>query len=312
MAKKRIALIAGGWSGEREISIKSGKSVLKAFDRKKYHVEWYDPRDDLEKLIAEKRRIDLAFILLHGKFGEDGRIQGLLDILDVPYVGSGVLASAVALNKRMAKEIYKSNGLQVAKDMVLRRSDEYSVRNINERLGPITIVKPVEEGSSLGMSRCGNEDELETGINKAFQHEDKIMVEEYIDGREVTCCVLGNQSLQALPLVEIIPNKEFRFFDYKAKYTPGATREICPAQLSAALAEKIQTCGMEAHRVLECRVWSRTDMIIRDENIYLLETNTIPGMTETSLFPLAAKTAGLTFSELLDQLIFLSLEKEGV
>jgi D-alanine-D-alanine ligase len=312
MAKKRIALIAGGWSGEREISIKSGQAVLKAFDRNKYDVEWYDPRDDLDKLIEKKRRIDLAFILLHGKFGEDGRIQGLLDILDVPYVGSGVLASAVALNKRMTKALYKSNGLQVAKDMVLRRSDGFFVRKITERLGPVTIVKPVTEGSSLGISRCKNEDELKIGINKAFQHEDEIMVEEYIDGREVTCCVLGNQRLQALPLVEIIPNKEFPFFDYRAKYTPGATREICPAQLSKSLTEKAQACGMEAHRVLECRVWSRTDMIIRNETIYLLETNTIPGMTETSLFPLAAKMAGITFPRLLDRLILLSLEKEGL
>jgi len=146
------------------------------------------------------------------------------------------------------------------------------------------------------------------GIDLAFQYDQKIMVEQYIKGREITCCAIGNRVIQALPLVEIVPNPGYTFFDYKAKYTPGATEEICPAPLSRVQTEKAQSCAKKAHEALKCRVWSRTDMMIQGEKIYILETNTIPGMTETSLVPLAAKAAGMTLSQLLEKLIELSLE----
>jgi len=308
MSRIRIALLAGGWSGEREISLESGEAAYRAFDKGKYDIVMYDPRDDLQVLIDAKEEIDLAFILLHGKFGEDGCIQGLLDILGIPFVGSGVLSSAMAVNKKVAKEVYRSTGLEVAKDIVLRAGHEFSVERVVEMLGSMTVVKPVDEGSSLGMSVCHTKEELLAGIEKAFKRGQEIMIEEYIDGREVTCCVLGNRELQALPLIEIVPEAQYRFFDYEAKYTPGATQEICPAPLSSSLTESARSCAIKAHQALQCSVWSRTDMIIRDESIYLLETNTIPGMTEESLFPLAARTAGLSFSELLDRLIALSLK----
>jgi len=308
MRRKKIALLAGGWSGEREVSLKSGRAVYSALDKGKYDVTMYDPRDDLQALVEAKKEIDLALILLHGRFGEDGRIQGLLDILKIPFMGSGVLSSAIAMNKNVAKEIYKGAGLRVAKDVILKREDDLSVEEISATLGHYTFVKPVAEGSSLGGSLCRGKEELVFGIKKAFQHDQEIMVEEYIAGREVTCCVLGNMALETLPLIEIVPESGHRFFDYKAKYTPGATKEICPARLSRDLAEGVEACAKRAHRALRCRVWSRSDMIIRDETIYLLETNTIPGMTENSLFPLAAKAAGISLSELLDKMIDLSLQ----
>lgn len=303
-----IALLAGGWSGEREISLKSGEAVYRALGKGKYNVAMYDPLDNIKALVEAKEEIDLAFILLHGKYGEDGCIQGLLDIFGIPFVGSGVLSSAMALNKSVSKEIFRSTGLRVAEDILLSRGDDFSVKGIIERLGRATVVKPVAEGSSLGMSVCREKEELVEGIEKAFEYDQEVMVEEYIDGREVTCCVLGNRTLQTLPLIEIVPGASYRFFDYKAKYTADATREICPAPFSRFLTERAQSCAKKAHKALKCRVWSRTDMIIRDETIYMLETNTIPGMTENSLFPLAARAAGLSFSELLDQLISLSLE----
>ena len=308
MSVKNIALLAGGWSGEREISLKSGEAVYRALNKQKYHVTRYDPRYDLTTLINEKENIDLAFILMHGKFGEDGCIQGVLDILGIPYVGSGVLPSAMAMNKQIAKERYKSAGLNTIKDIMLNKGSEFSVDHIMESVGPSMVVKPVAEGSSLGISICHSIEELLKGIDLAFQYDQKIMVEQYIEGREITCCALGNRVIQTLPLVEIVPNPGYTFFDYKAKYTPGATEEICPAPLSRAQTDQAQSCAKKAHEALKCRVWSRTDMMIQGEKIYILETNTIPGMTETSLVPLAAKAAGMTLSQLLEKLIELSLE----
>jgi D-alanine-D-alanine ligase len=304
----RIAVLAGGWSGEREISLKSGKAVYDALDREKYRVRRYDPRDDLTRLIEDSSDIDLALILLHGKFGEDGRIQGMLDVLQIPFMGSGVLASAMALNKRVAKDVYRKAGLPVAEDLVLYRGERFSVDLVMERLGAPVVIKPVSEGSSLGIAIAYDRQTIVDGIDKAFHYDSEVMVEAYIGGTEITCCIVGNQSLEALPLVEIVPTDAYAFFDYNAKYTPGATREICPAPVAPDLAEAAGQCAKTAHRALGCRVWSRSDMIIRDETLYILETNTIPGMTETSLFPLAARAAGMSLSDLLDKMISLSLE----
>ncbi len=306
--KMRIALIYGGWSSEREISLIGGRCVYEALDKAKYEVTLYDPLHELKKLIADAEKLDLAFIVLHGRFGEDGRIQGLLDILEVPYVGSGVLASATAVNKKMTKGIYRKEGFLVAKDVFLKRDAAFSANHIFTFLGNKAVVKPIEEGSSLGMSVCENEDELIDGIEKAFGFGNEIMVEEYLKGREVSCCILGNDDAAVLPIVEIIPHDKYRFFDYEAKYRPGASKEICPADIGVHLEEQVRRYGVGAHNALGCSVWSRTDMVIQNDRVYVLETNTIPGMTPNSLFPLAAKTAGMNFSGLIERLIQLSVE----
>jgi D-alanine-D-alanine ligase len=289
--------------------MKSGDAVEKALDPKKYEVRRYDPRDHLGQLLKDSGNIDLALILLHGRYGEDGSMQGLLDLLGIPYVGSGVLGSAMAMNKRIAKSLFAAQGLFVADDVLLIRGEPYSSEQILKVLGPCTVVKPVSEGSSIGVTICRSEEELQKGIETAFPHDHEILVERFLDGKEITCCVLGNKSLEALPVIEIVPNPKYSFFDYQAKYTPGATSEICPARLSRAQTEKAQSCAVRAHRALLCRDWSRTDMILVESKIYVLETNTIPGMTETSLVPLAARTAGMTFSQLVDRLIGLCLER---
>jgi len=308
MAKLRLALVAGGMSGEREVSLKSGDAVARALDANTYAVTRYDPKDGLADLLRDRKKIDLAFVLLHGKYGEDGSIQGFLDLLGVPYVGSGVLPSAMALNKKVAKDVYERAGLNVVDHVHLTERDGLSGGEILDRLGPSTVVKPVSEGSSLGVAICHSLAELERGIERAFELDEEVLVERFLRGTEVTCCVLGTRTLEALPLIEIVPNPEFVFFDYRAKYTPGATREICPARVSPDFTEEAQSAAKKAHLALRCRVWSRTDMIIHEGKVYLLETNTIPGMTETSLVPLAARAAGLSFSRLLDRLIALSLE----
>ncbi|MBN2034337.1 MAG: D-alanine--D-alanine ligase [Deltaproteobacteria bacterium] len=307
MKKLRLAVIAGGFSGEREVSLKSGDAVERCLDPDKYEVSRYDPRDGLALLLEDREKIDLAFVLLHGKYGEDGSIQGFLDLLQIPYVGSGVLASAMALNKKVAKDIYRFAGLRVIEDVCLTVHQAFSVDQILKNLGPSTVVKPVSEGSSLGVAVCHDAESLEKGLEQAFMFDEEVLVERFVRGTEVTCCVLGNDVLSTLPLVEIVPSAEYAFFDYKAKYTPGATTEICPARVSARFTEEAQSAAKRAHRALGCRVWSRTDMMIHNGDVYLLETNTIPGMTETSLVPLAAKAAGISFPQFVDRLIHLSL-----
>lgn len=310
MGKVKITVIAGGWSSEREISLMSGDAAFKALDREKYDVTMLDPKNDLKILMEKKDDIDLALILLHGRYGEDGCIQGLLEMLKIPFVGSGVLSSAMAVNKKVTKDIYRNVGLTVAEDVVLKKEEAFDIEDIMKTLGKEFVVKPLGEGSSVGMSLCGNREELYHGIETAFEYGQEIMVERYIKGREVTCCVLGNRMLESLPIIEIMPEEKFLFFNYEAKYTPGATEEICPADLEDSIAEEIRDYAKKAHVALGCSVWSRSDIMIKGETVYLLETNTIPGMTENSLFPLAAKNAGMSFSELLDRLIELSFEKE--
>ncbi len=308
--KTNLALLAGGWYGEREISIKSGETVYRALDKEKYDVTLHDPSDGIESLIEDANSIDLAFILLHGRLGEDGSIQGLLEILGIPFVGSGVLASAMAFNKRIAKGIFKRAGLNVVKDQIVYKDKEFSVDQIMGVVGPVTVVKPVAEGSSLGISICQGRDELLRGIDLAFRHDQEVMVESHIQGREVTCCVIGVTELETLPIVEIVPGQGHVFFDYEAKYTAGVTKEICPAEVPEGLRLKIEDTAKRAHISLGCKVWSRTDMIITGDNVYVLEVNTVPGMTENSLVPLSAKAAGMSFSQLLDRLIDLSLTAE--
>jgi D-alanine-D-alanine ligase len=312
MEKMKIAVVSGGWSREREVSLKSGRAVLAAMNREKYRVMHFDPRDDLDRLVRSRGEVDLAFVLLHGRYGEDGCFQGFLNLLGIPFVGSGVLASAMALNKKVAKEVYRRAGLTVAQDRVLNREQDGCDQGPATLPGLPAVVKPVSEGSSIGVSLCRTQEELALGLEEAFRHDTEVLVEEYVEGRELTCCVVGNRELETLPLIEIIPDPKFRFFDYEAKYTPGATREVCPAPLTAESAERIRMAGKAAHRALGCSVWSRTDMIVRKEEIFVLETNTIPGMTENSLFPLAARVAGLSFPELVDRLIALALEEAAL
>jgi D-alanine-D-alanine ligase len=311
MKRVRIAVLAGGWSSEREVSLRSGEAVFNALDKNRYDVIMYDPRDDLESLFRAKNEIDLAFILLHGRFGEDGRIQGLLDIFGIPFAGSGVISSAMALNKRISKDLFYRAGLKVANDIILRKGEAYSVSAIEREVGQKVVIKPVSEGSSMGISICGGAEEINKGISVAFRYDSEVMVEEYIEGREITCGVLGFNPLETLPLIEILPNTEYRFFDYEAKYKTGATNEICPAVIPEKAAENIRDYAKKAHIALGCSLWSRTDMILKDETVYVLETNTIPGMTDNSLFPLAAAEAGMPMAVLIDKMIQLSLSQIG-
>lgn len=306
----RVALLAGGRSSEREVSLKGALGVEKALDPKKFLVRRYDPATDLAALAQDASSIDVAFILLHGLYGEDGTVQGFLDLLGIPYQGAGVLGSAMAMDKNLSKIMYRLHGLPVADWEMARPQDAQAPARLLERLHLPLVIKPVRAGSSIGMSIATTEKELGEGIRAAYEQDSQVMVEQFVKGREVTAGVLGNDELVALPLVEIIPNKEFQFFDYTAKYQAGASRELCPAPIDAELTAKAQQFALAAHRALQLRGYSRTDMIVTDEgDITLLETNTIPGMTPTSLLPQAAAVHGLEFQALLERLIELAMEK---
>ena len=308
-SKTVVALLAGGRSGEREVSLKGAAGVEQALDPDRFEIRRYDPATDLARLAADAQGIDVAFILLHGRFGEDGTVQGFLDLLGIPYQGAGVLGSAMAMDKHVAKSLYRLHGLPVADWDLVQPGDDLDYEEMAGRLGLPLVVKPVREGSSLGMSIAHTVQELEAGVDLAFGHDSRVMVEAFIRGREITSGVIGNEELSALPLVEIIPGKEFAFFDYTAKYQPGASTEICPAPVSDDVTRQIQEYGLAAHRALELRGYSRTDMIMAEDGaIYLLETNTIPGMTPTSLLPQAAAAYGLDFSALLERLLELAQE----
>ncbi|BBO72153.1 D-alanine--D-alanine ligase [Desulfosarcina alkanivorans] len=308
MQKKSIALIFGGISSERDVSLNSGKQVFDALDKNKYDIATYDPKTDIPRLVNDADGIDCALIILHGPYGEDGTVQGLLDLLDIPYQGAGVLGSAVAMNKLLSKGLYEQAGLTVPPYAVVRRGEPVDVDTIVTRLGLPLVVKPVETGSSVGMSIVRTDASLEAAVGKAFGFGATVMIEAHISGTEITCGVLGNDDLEALPLIEIIPGDNHEFFDYDAKYQPGATREVCPAPLSAELTRKAQACAIAAHRALYCQGYSRTDMILKDNEFFILETNTIPGMTATSLYPQSAEAAGFSFGGLLDRLIELGMD----
>ncbi|MGC8493302.1 MAG: D-alanine--D-alanine ligase family protein [Syntrophobacteraceae bacterium] len=307
--KLTVALLSGGKSAERAISLASGDQVFQSLDKSRYDILRYDPATDLPQLAKEAAGIDVALIILHGRMGEDGTIQGLLESLGIPYQGSGVLGSAIAMNKILSKQLYVEAGLPTAPHIVADRSAPVSASEISERLGLPVVIKPEHEGSSIGLTIVKEQKALEDALQKAWGFDRRCMVEKYIKGIELTAGVLGNDDLLALPLIEICPDERYEFFDYEAKYTPGATNEICPARISPELTAKAQGFARCAHEALHCRGYSRTDMILSGDDFYVLETNTIPGMTATSLFPQAAAKAGLGFPELLDRLIELAMEK---
>ena len=300
----RIALLAGGTSSEREVSLKGAKAVKKALEELGYEYEVFDPAKDLSELAKKAKTFDCAFLVLHGPGGEDGKIQGFLDSLGIKYQGAGVLGSALAMHKGIAKTLYSSAGIKVPKGKTFRKDVDFTeILNFAKEINFPLVVKPASQGSSIGLHIVKNTEELESACKSIWKIDSELLIEEYLRGKEITVGVLENM---ALPVVEIIP-KEAETFDYKTKYTPGLAEEVCPARISKTLTERAQKIALMCHEVLKLRHYSRTDMLIVRDEIYVLETNTIPGMTETSLLPLAANTIGISFKELVKKLIQLAI-----
>ena len=306
-----VDVVYGGTSGEREVSLNSGKCCAAALSEIGFHVELIDPSlaDDLKKLIDKK--FDVAFLALHGKGGEDGTIQGFLEIVGIPYTGSGVLASATAVNKGKAKEVYEAAGLRVAPSAVIGKGDELDASDLHEiatEIGIPCVVKPTTEGSSLGMTIVRDEADLQKAIDLALSVDDEAMVEAFIEGIELTIGVIGNDNPRALPIIQVVPTED-DFYNFHAKYAEGGSKHLCPAPVSPEVTESVQALAVAAHSVLGCRGISRSDIMMDSRgDCWLLETNTLPGMTNTSLVPDAAKVVGMDFPHLCEKIIALALE----
>jgi len=307
----RVGVLMGGPSSEREISLKSGKAVLSALKDSGLDAVGIDIITDN---IAENIRLlnnynlNCAFIALHGRFGEDGAIQEILEKVDLPYTGSGVKASRLAMDKIGALKVFKAGKLYVPRSYFLERSAYNKNKDFRNDLGLPLVVKPANHGSSIGLSIVERQEEIPEAIQLAFKFDERIVIEEYIVGRELTVGVLDEKPL---PVIEIVP--KHKFFDFEAKYQAGLTDYIIPASLDPAIAEKVQQAGLQAHKLLGCFGCSRTDIILSRDNLpFVLETNTIPGMTATSLLPKAARILGIDFNRLCIKLLELAYEKAKV
>lgn len=311
----KVAVLMGGHSAERDVSLATGKQIVQALDRDKYEVQSLDT-SDLPRLAVTLpgERPDVVFIALHGPGGEDGTVQGFLDVVGIPYTGSGVLASALAMDKVRYKALMSTENIILPADIVFEKRDtarrRRAAREIAQQLGFPVVVKPSRQGSSYGTTIVQGEDEVSDALSLVFRYDDTALVEEKQEGVEITVAVLGNTDLSALPVVEITP-PDGKFFDYEAKYSSGAqhARYIVPARIDEALADEARETALRCHRLLGCKGMSRTDLFATEHGIVTLETNTIPGMTPTSLLPEAARAAGITFPNLLEGLITLALEK---
>lgn len=305
----KVALLAGGASDEREISLASGKGAQEALEAAGFTVQFIDPvnKEDLQALITGD--FDVAFLCLHGRYGEDGTIQGMLEILGIPYIGSGVWSSALAIDKAKAKVFYDHFGINTPQSITVTRATELTGKDLIAKIGTPVVVKPSTEGSALGVHIVSTPEEVDAAIQEVFAMDSELLVEKYISGTELTVSVIGNSKPEALPVIEIVPSHDF--YDFESKYAPGGSLHICPARLSDEDTARVQAVAVKAHKALGCRGVSRTD-IIMDENgvCWALETNTVPGMTSTSLFPDAGKVAGYTFPQLCTKLIELALENQ--
>jgi len=302
----RIGVLAGGPSNEREISLRSGRAVHDALLGEGLDSIFLDVKNNIDEII-KKSCIDVAFITLHGRFGEDGTVQRMLEDADIPYTGSGVEASLSALDKVTSKDIFIKNRIPVPKHIVLTR--ENSRIYDCDKLGMPVVVKPHLEGSSIGLSIVKDKRHLQDAVDKAFEYGDKVILEEYIDGRELTVGILNDE---ALPVIEIVPRN--KVYDYDAKYKDSATRYLVPAPMPEDISAEARKLGVLAHKTLGCRSFSRVDMMMtRPGDIFVLEVNTVPGMTERSLLPKAAQATGLRFGSLCVKILedaFLSIRKE--
>ena len=297
-AKKfgKVGVLLGGRSAEREISIMSGTGVLNALKKSGVNAHAFDPAErSLAELAAEK--FDAVFIALHGRYGEDGSLQGALEQLGIPYTGSGVMASSVAMDKIFTKKIWMSHQLQTPKFAILNAKTE--LRRVPDALGLPLIIKPPHEGSTIGITKVNGYSDMQEAFSLAAQFDDEVLAEEFIQGRELTVAVLGaGDQAYALPIVEIVAPQGN--YDYQNKYFTDDTQYLCPAPLDAALTQKIQAMSVEAFRALNCEGWARVDVLLRtsDNEPYLIEINTSPGMTSHSLVPMAARQAGMSYEEI--------------
>ncbi|MCF7806406.1 MAG: D-alanine--D-alanine ligase [Simkaniaceae bacterium] len=325
-SKLKIGLLFGGKSPEHEISIRSARSVTQVINRSHYDIflfyidrsgEWFliddieyleQKRPITEILLSQLKKLDIAFPILHGPFGEDGTVQGLLRIADIPFVGSDVLSTALCMDKDMMKRLLEHAKIACVPYLVYYKNDCLDQEEIAKKIGFPCFIKPANMGSSIGITRVDREEELPGAVLDAFQYDVKILVEKYIEGDEIECAVLGNDNVIASLPARLTPTHTF--YDYEAKYLDpnGAIFEV-PVPYSPQLIKEIQQLAMRAYRTLECRGMARVDMFVSlDQQIYINELNTLPGFTSISLYPQMWEVSGLSYERLIEELLCLAID----
>lgn len=305
MTRIRVAVLVGGRSSEREISLASGDSVVAALDSRRYDVRAIKIGPD-GRCPFPFEEIDVVFPVLHGPFGEDGTLQGLLELADIPYVGAGVTASALCMDKDLFKAVMRAGGIPVTRSVTVRHRDRAAVQN---PFGYPVIVKPARLGSSVGISLARTAQEFEQALDLAFQHDEKILIEEYARGVEVECGVLGNDEAVASSVAEIVPRIS-DWYDYRAKYEPGGSEIVIPARVPDETAELVRQLALATFRATECEGMARVDFfVLPGGEVLVNELNTIPGFTATSVYPRLLEASGIPYPELLDRLVALALER---
>ena len=335
MSKIRVALIFGGQSEEHEVSIMTAREIVKAIDKEKYSISLFGiDRDGYWKSLSKldqnieslqfehknpripgdviellQNEIEIAFPLLHGPFGEDGRIQGLFEMINVKYAGCDLISSALCMDKDYSKKLLTKIGIPMTPSVTIFRDEKYEINDIIGQLGYPMFIKPVNLGSSVGISKAKNDAEFLKAIEKAFKYDSKVIIEMGIDAREIECAVLGNKSLIVSTPGEILPSHEF--YDYEAKYfDDGKSQLIIPAEINEKTKREIQEYAIKAYKELGCSGLSRVDFFIdkKTNDIYMNEINTMPGFTPFSMYPLLLKSSGIDYADLIDRLIQLGLE----
>ena len=331
MTKLKVGVIYGGLSTEHEISIKSGKSIIDNLNKEKYDIceiyidkkgDFYENGNKIDNICNYLKKIDVIFPALHGKYGEDGSIQGLLEVINVPYVGCSIMSSSIGIDKVYSKIIFEKAGLNISKYIYLKKyQDKYIyIDNFNEKeitskelttlvedyLSFPVFIKPSRSGSSVGVNKANKEDLIKY-LDYAFRFDNKVLIEEYIQGRELECAVIGNNTVVASPIGEILPSEEF--YTYEAKYTSNS-KTIIPNNIPKEITNEIKKSSIKAFKALDAKGLSRVDFFLQDKTnkIYINEINTMPGFTEISMYPKLIMNLGITYSKLLDRLIELALD----
>ncbi len=306
--KLKIGVLFGGKSAEHEVSIMSAKNVISALDTKKYEIISIKIPKDGKFDFSELKKVAVVFPVLHGPYGEDGSMQGLLKLSEVPFVGAGVLGSAVGMDKDVMKRLLRDAGIPIGKFVTVRIGDKLSFAKVKKELGLPMFIKPANMGSSVGVSKVRNEKEFESSIKEAFKYDNKILIEEFIDAREIECAVLGNDFPMASVPGEIIANQEF--YSYDAKYIDeGSVAEI-PAKLDKKTTKKVQELAIRTFQALNCEGMGRVDCFLKKNGEVLVnEINTIPGFTDISMYPKLWEASGIPQTKLLDRLIELAIER---
>ena len=299
----KVGIIMGGISSEREVSLASGESIFNHIDKEKYEVSKIIINNKID-ILEKVKGLDFALLALHGKFGEDGTVQAFLDIMDIPYSGCGALSSSLCMDKNLSKKVLKAENIRTAKWITVKSIEEIDYEKIEE-IGYPVFVKPNNGGSSVATFKVYKKEDIKNSVMEGLKYDEEVIIESFVKGREITCPIFNGE---LFPILEIKSKADF--YDYKQKYAANGAEHL-PVQLEKSLYDEVKEMALKTFEVLKCEVYARVDMIISEEGVpYILEVNTLPGMTATSLFPQSAESIGISYSKFIDLIIETSLNKK--